>query len=171
MGGGLIATLAETGAFGYGGDEGPASQAVLQRPALIATDATGNVHFADQNNGRVRKIDAHGIVCAAPIVEDIPIGGALQTIDFRLRAKLLPAALVAASSVATLTINRDWRDFGPGSPPWKQQQPFCCGSFGMKLAASGKSPGWPTNSPDGSALAKLGSRQRTWKANCSSKRI
>jgi len=55
---GVLSTVAGTGTGGYGGDGGPASSAILNRPQGICTDAAGNVYFADTYNSRIRKIDA-----------------------------------------------------------------------------------------------------------------
>lgn len=59
---GMIATVAGTGTPGHGGDGGPAIEAMLHWPALVATDERGNVYVGDRNNERVRKIDADGII-------------------------------------------------------------------------------------------------------------
>lgn len=58
---GTVSTVAGNGEPGYGGDGGPAVEAMLSSPALIATDAAGNVYVADEYNNRVRKIDSEGI--------------------------------------------------------------------------------------------------------------
>ena len=55
---GIITTLAGTGAFGFAGDGGPATSAVLNQPYSIAVDGAGNVYFNDQLNARIRKIAA-----------------------------------------------------------------------------------------------------------------
>ena len=55
---GGIETLAGTGEPGYGGDGGPASEALLDSPGGLAVDAAGNVYVADAGNHRVRRIDA-----------------------------------------------------------------------------------------------------------------
>lgn len=54
---GVITTLAGSGREGYGGDGGPATRALLNRPRGLAVDASGNVFFADWGNHRVRVID------------------------------------------------------------------------------------------------------------------
>jgi RHS repeat-associated protein len=47
---------------GYGGDNGPATEAVLNFPSDIAVDAVGNIFIADSSNNRIRKIDTGGII-------------------------------------------------------------------------------------------------------------
>src|SRR5438876_83779 len=55
---GTIVTVAGTGAAGYAGDNGPATQALLNAPGGLALDAPGNLFIADFYNHRVRKVDA-----------------------------------------------------------------------------------------------------------------
>lgn len=62
---GTITTLAGTGANGYSGDGGPATQAVLNYPWGVTTDASGNVYVADRVNSRVRKL-ASGVILPPP---------------------------------------------------------------------------------------------------------
>src|SRR5205823_2706863 len=54
--GGTISTYA--GAVHYGGDGGPASQAVMNWPTGVAIDGAGNIYITDYNNNRVRKMTA-----------------------------------------------------------------------------------------------------------------
>jgi hypothetical protein len=53
---GVIATVAGTGDQGFGGDNGPAAQAVLNTPRSLAVDASGNLAIADRLNERVRGV-------------------------------------------------------------------------------------------------------------------
>ncbi len=53
---GVIATVAGNGTPGFSGDGGAASSAQVAFPGGIATDASGNLYFADTGNQRVRKI-------------------------------------------------------------------------------------------------------------------
>eukprot|EP00887_Chlorella_sp_A99_P003284 scaffold9.g3284.t1 len=46
------------GQSGFGGDGGPAGQALFNQPSGVALDAGGNLYIADRGNHRVRKVDA-----------------------------------------------------------------------------------------------------------------
>ncbi len=60
---GIITTLAGNNTHGYAGDNGPAKDALLDGPRAICVDDGRNVYIADQNNNRVRRIDARsGII-------------------------------------------------------------------------------------------------------------
>ena len=47
---------------GYGGNGGPAIDALLENPGGIAFDPAGNLYFADRDNHRLRRIDTNGII-------------------------------------------------------------------------------------------------------------
>ena len=55
---GTISTIAGTGEWGYGGDDGPATQAQLGYPQGVAADGAGNLYISDFRNNRIRKVDA-----------------------------------------------------------------------------------------------------------------
>ena len=59
---GIITTAAGTGALGYSGDDGPATEAWLHWPHWVALDAAGNLYVADTLNHRVRRIDPAGVI-------------------------------------------------------------------------------------------------------------
>ena len=59
---GIVATLAGTGDWGYSGDGGPATEAMLNHPFAIATDHAGNVYVAERDGDRVRRIDPSGVI-------------------------------------------------------------------------------------------------------------
>jgi sugar lactone lactonase YvrE len=53
---GIIRTLAGTGERGFGGDGGPADEALLDRPYGLTVSANGDVYIADTHNQRIRKV-------------------------------------------------------------------------------------------------------------------
>lgn len=59
---GTIQTVVGTGLPGSRGDTGPATRAQLKTPFGIAIDTHGNLYIADGGNGRIRKVDQHGII-------------------------------------------------------------------------------------------------------------
>ena len=59
---GTITTIAGTGAWGFGGDNGPATQARLHAPSGLATDNAGNLFIADTRNQRIRRVDPSGTI-------------------------------------------------------------------------------------------------------------
>ena len=59
---GILTTVAGSLAYGLSGDGGPATSAVLNYPAGVAVDVSGNVFIADTTNERIRKVSAGGII-------------------------------------------------------------------------------------------------------------
>ena len=59
---GSLCVFAGTGTAGYGGDNGPATNALIHYAAGIVSDSKGNIFIADQNNQRIRKIDLSGTI-------------------------------------------------------------------------------------------------------------
>ena len=59
---GIISTYAGNGSFGYSGDGGPATSAMLHYQHGIRMDNTGNLYIADMENYRVRKVNSSGII-------------------------------------------------------------------------------------------------------------
>ena len=64
---GLITTVAGTGAEGYAGDGGPATDAALAYPTDVALDAAGNLYIADPGNLRVRRVARSSLVVRLPL--------------------------------------------------------------------------------------------------------
>jgi sugar lactone lactonase YvrE len=60
---GIISTIAGTGAKGFSGDGGMATNARFLSVRGLAVDAAGNLFIADYGNNRIRKVDpATGII-------------------------------------------------------------------------------------------------------------
>jgi uncharacterized protein (TIGR03437 family) len=59
---GTITTVVGTGAPGYAGDGGPATQARLNLPSGIALDSAGNMYIADEGNEVVRRVNPGGLI-------------------------------------------------------------------------------------------------------------
>jgi len=53
---GIITTVAGTGEQGFSGDGNAATSALLDSPAGIALDASGNLYIADSHNHRIREV-------------------------------------------------------------------------------------------------------------------
>jgi streptogramin lyase len=54
---GIISTVAGCGKEGFGGDGGPASQAMLKQPHSIGFDREGDLYICDILNNRIRKVN------------------------------------------------------------------------------------------------------------------
>jgi uncharacterized protein (TIGR03437 family) len=57
-GNGIITAYAGTGAQGFSGDGGPATQAEMNNPTWVTVDALGNLYVTDQFNFRIRMVNA-----------------------------------------------------------------------------------------------------------------
>ena len=55
---GVISTVAGSGTYGFGGDGGSATAALLYNPSGVAVDTSGNLYIADFSNHRIRKVIA-----------------------------------------------------------------------------------------------------------------
>ncbi len=71
---GIITTVAGQGppaSYGYAGDGGPATSALLSDPEGVAVDAAGNIYIADSSNLLIRKVNAStGIITTVAGVFD-----------------------------------------------------------------------------------------------------
>ncbi len=59
---GIITTVAGTGQGGYSGDNGPATQAKLNRPRFLIVAPDGSLIIADTDGRRIRKVSPAGII-------------------------------------------------------------------------------------------------------------
>ena len=62
---GTITTVAGNGAFGFSGDNGPATSAELYSPGGVAVDSAGNLYIADTQNTRIREVSKGVITTVA----------------------------------------------------------------------------------------------------------
>lgn len=59
---GIITTVAGSGTPGFGGDGGPATAAALSDPKAVAVTPNQELLIADSGNGRIRRVDAAGVI-------------------------------------------------------------------------------------------------------------
>ena len=59
---GIITTIVGTGSLGSSGDGGPATNAQISKAVGLYFDRFGNLFIADLLNGKIRKVDASGII-------------------------------------------------------------------------------------------------------------
>ncbi len=59
---GIISTIAGNGTAGFSGDGGQATAAEINCVSFVATDAAGNIYLSDDQNNRIRKITAAGVI-------------------------------------------------------------------------------------------------------------
>ena len=72
---GIITTVAGAGVYGFRGDGGPATSALLAHPTGIAVDAAGNLYITDSENQRIRKVTPNGIINTIAGTGSIGFGG------------------------------------------------------------------------------------------------
>lgn len=58
----IITTYVGNGAAGFSGDNGPATNAMLNFPENVRVDPSGNLFIADRYNFRIRKVNASGTI-------------------------------------------------------------------------------------------------------------
>ncbi|MGA2256854.1 MAG: Ig-like domain repeat protein, partial [Thermoguttaceae bacterium] len=63
---GDVTTIVGDGTAGYGGDNGPATQAELNAPSGLTVDAAGNLYIADTGNNVVREVNVSTSAVTVP---------------------------------------------------------------------------------------------------------
>lgn len=59
---GIMTVVAGNGSRGYSGDGGPATEAQLSAPEVVAVDDAGNVFIGDYTSARIRRVSPDGII-------------------------------------------------------------------------------------------------------------
>lgn len=59
---GIITTMAGSGSAAFAGDNGAATNASLNNPDGVTSDAAGDLYISDFNNNRIRLVDTNGII-------------------------------------------------------------------------------------------------------------
>ena len=74
---GIISTVVGSGTNGFSGDGGAATSAELNNPHGVAFDRTGNLYISDQENQRIRMVEAIGAGLTNTIVVEEGTAGSL----------------------------------------------------------------------------------------------
>ena len=72
---GAIRTVAGSGDWGFDGDGGPALSARLSIPSALAVDGYGNLYITNQEDHRVRMVNASGVITTVAGVHEAGFGG------------------------------------------------------------------------------------------------
>jgi RHS repeat-associated protein len=104
---GIITTYAGNGAFGFGGDGGPATAATLRLsvPGGIGVGPDGSVYIADAGNHRIRRVDPDGSITTFAGNAGICFGSPSQYAT--VCGEGIPAAQATLRSPGPLTLGPD----------------------------------------------------------------
>lgn len=58
----IAGNIYDTNTESYGGDNGPATTAIMAQPVGVVVDSAGNVYISDTSNHRIRKVDTNGVM-------------------------------------------------------------------------------------------------------------
>ncbi len=131
--GGIISTVAGTGAADYGGDGGLAALAQLHQPQGVAVDSAGTIYIADSLNDRIRAVYA-----TASTLNVTPI-----SLDFTAApgATLIPSQTIGITSTGA-------------SQPWTASVGTFSGGNWLGISATaGTTPASPTITVNASTLS------------------
>ncbi len=78
---GILTSIAGNGAYGFGGDGGPALGALIQGPAAMTQTPDGTIYFLDTLNVRVRAISPAGVITSVLSIDNLPGLGNLEKLN------------------------------------------------------------------------------------------
>ena len=113
------------GSFGFSGDGGPATSALMSGPLGMAFDSAGNLYVADVNNERIRRISTSGIIStfagvpgnvSTPIGDGGPAASAYFGTPFQLLFDPAGDLFVTASPGQWANIRKITPAAGSGGP-------------------------------------------------------
>ncbi len=123
---GLLTVVAGNGSYGFGGDGGPASSALIQGPSAMTQTPDGTVYFVDSLNNRVRGIAPNGTINTVLSAANFPAIGAGESIHWLVSDSnanlyvLLSHRLLEVASNGSITVLLDSAgtagDSGDGGP-------------------------------------------------------
>ena len=78
---GILRLVAGNGGYGFGGDGGPAVDALIQGPTAMTQTPDGTIYFIDSLNARVRAISPSGIITTVLSAANLAALGSVETIN------------------------------------------------------------------------------------------
>ena len=93
------AAIAGSGAYGFGGEGGPALAARFRQPSAIAAGGDGAIYIADERNHRIRKVTASGAVVT---IAGTGLRGKLGDFGFALGTRIDSPAGIAVDAAGNV---------------------------------------------------------------------
>ncbi|CAI7978176.1 serine/threonine protein kinase [Parafrankia soli] len=104
---GTITTVAGTGADGFSGDGGPATEAQLDEPTSVAVAPDGTLYVADTRNHRVRRIGRDGIITTIAGQDEFGFAGEVSEDGLAYSGDGLPAVNAKLNYPNTVLMETD----------------------------------------------------------------
>ncbi len=105
---GVITTVAGNGTFGDSGDGGPATSAQLRFPSGLALDAAGNLHVADSQNSRIRRLTPIPREADSGAAPSISPGGVVGAAAFGAFTSVAPGSWIEIYGSNLAASSRGW---------------------------------------------------------------
>ena len=102
---GNMSTIAGSGLFGYGGDTGFATDALLNFPAAVLPDNNGNIYISDTQNNAVRVLTPVSASIGPPTISTGGIAGAAE---FGGLTSVAPGSWIEIYGNNLATATRQW---------------------------------------------------------------